>query len=351
MKTISLTLHRLKQYFLRNKLLFILFIIGGMLNAISVAYCYGNLLPIISNRDSEAPEHRKYTIRFDDIISKEMLEGMSHPVKENLEAFAKDSLIQGCSYECFNINTLVGDYPFKTVSGTSEFTGVYQVLASTPADVAVGDRVTLEGNTYQVIGIITDGIGGQYYIPTETFTKLGYVERVTRINAIASQRQDPLNDEVMSLIYRQFPQATYAGGGYDASVDMVRSNNQIPGIVINAFISVISYIFLLRYLVDSALDETIISMIVGATRGRMTSHIFWEATLLCLAANGSGLLLHRLLYKPFFQDLNLAEALTYSSSDYATICLLLLVLSLLVTVPFSLKYLRLSPIAARREHT
>lgn len=350
MKTLYLTFCRLKQYFLRNKLLFILFVIGGMLNAIAVTYCYGNLLPIIANRDSDAYEHRKYTIRFDDPATGEMLAGMSHPVRSNLETFSGDPVVQGCIFRSSNISTFLGDYPFKTVSGISEFTRAYQVLASTPAEVSVGSEVTLDGNTYEVIGIITDGSGGQYYIPNETFIDLGYIDRVTRVTAIAAQRQDPLSDKVMSLIYKSLPQATYAGGGYEASSDMIRSNNQVPGIVINAFISIVSYIFLLRYLVDSILDETIISMIVGASKGRMTTHIFWESLLLCLIANCSGLLLHWLLYKPFFQGINLAQSLSYTLGDYTLICLLLLALSLLVTVPFALKYLRLSPIAARREH-
>jgi len=97
------------------------------------------------------------------------------------------------------------------------------------------------------------------------------------------------------------------------------------------------------------INETIVAMIVGASKVRMTVYIFWETLLLSVGANVLGLLMHRVLYVPVFQKLNITENLSYTAADYVLILLVLLALSLLITIPFAMKYLKLSPIAARRE--
>lgn len=368
MKILYLFFNRLKQYYLKNKALFLLFFIGGMLNAVAVAYCYGNLLPAIANRYSQAEEYRDYVVRFDHFgySTYEELEAAQaqggekpatvFPEASVVEAFASDPLLEACmltSTDEKNIFACAGTYDFVTLSGVSEFSGPQQLLACSPAaavtDLRVGDEVMLQGVPFEVIGVISYSTPG-YFIPYDTFKAMGYIETVRFIEAYSVKRYDAANDPVYDLLCETFSNYTAVTQPDNHIVDASASELKLPGIVINAFISILAYVFLLRYLVDSLLDETIVCIIVGASKLQMTIHIFWEATLLSLGANCAGLLLHRLLYVPVFTKLNLSETLIYGLSDYMLLCLFMLVLSLFVTIPFVLKYLKLSPIEARREH-
>lgn len=362
MKMIYLFACRLKQYFLRNRLLFALFVLGGMLNSVAAAYCYGNLLPAVANRYSQDSIYREYLVRFDKMEG-ERLQGYeltgwtgaepTPPRLEDVEAFSSHVLIDYCTIQASDrVCTYIGDRPFVALSGSTEFTDSYQVIVGSAAfestDLTVGSKITIAGISFEVIGVVS-AHGLRYFIPYETFRELGMTDTVINVSAVSARRHNPQNDPVMDLIQASFPYRTYSGGPNYHAVDASATELKLPGIVINAFVSFLAYVFLLRYLIDSMLDESIISMVVGASRMQMTVLIFWEATVLSVGANCAGLLLHWLLYKPLFEKINLSATLTYSLADYAVLCLVMLIFSLIITIPFALKYLKLSPIAARRE--
>lgn len=363
MKMIYLFACRLKQYFLRNRLLFSLFVVGGILNSVAAAYCYGNLLPAVANRYSQDSIYREYLVRFDKMEG-ELLQGYeldgwtgaepTPPRLEDVEAFSSHALIDYCTIQASDrVCTYIGDRPFVVLSGNAEFTAPHQVIVGSAAfestDLTVGSKITIAGISFEVIGVVT-AHGLRYFIPYDTFQELGMTERIMNVSAVSVQRHNPHKDPVMDLIEKSFPYCTYRGGPDYHLVDASATELKLPGIVINAFISFLAYAFLLRYLVDSMLDESIISLVVGASRAQMITLIFWEATVLSVGANGAGLLFHWLLYKPLFEKINLSATLTYGVADYAILCLAMLVFSLIITIPFVLKYLKLSPISARREH-
>ena len=66
MKALYLMYSRIKQYFLKNKLVFILFVLGGMLNTIMLSYCYGNLLTVVLTRNSTDQSYMTYTYNYKD---------------------------------------------------------------------------------------------------------------------------------------------------------------------------------------------------------------------------------------------------------------------------------------------
>ena len=344
MKTLYLLGSRLKQYFLKNKLLFLLFILGGILDTIMVIYCYGNLLPVVTEKNSQELGRREYCVRFDDTA----------PDLKTVEAFAADPLIDSCAYIIEEgYYACDPDYPLTKLSGSIEFTGPYQVIVPPVAPENIGDEITICGKTFEVIGSAQDFYGGNYYIPYDTFLELGCGERIVRINFFSAERQDPLNDQVLLMTEETFPENTHVGGSAEAYAadDIAETESMLMLTMIVAFLAVLAYIFLLRYIIDSLITENLVSVITGASRGRITTYIFLETTILSLGANGIGLLLHWALYEPLFVKLNVSENIRYTAGDYAFVYLLMLVLSLIVTIPFVMKYLKLSPVAARREHT
>ena len=66
MKFFFLLRKRLAQYYMKNKVIFLLFVLGGALNAIVFCFSYGNLLPAMTNRGSQEIQYREYFVRYFD---------------------------------------------------------------------------------------------------------------------------------------------------------------------------------------------------------------------------------------------------------------------------------------------
>lgn len=343
MKTLYLFGSRLKQYFLRNKLIFCLFVVGGMLNAIALAYCYGNLLWSNANKYSHSSLHREYAVVF----------GETLPTMADIEKFSSDPLIACCVLsDGSGVYAYDGKFPMTRLTGTVDFTDPYQVIAPPTVKVSVGDSYSWQGKAFQVIGTATSSYGS-YYIPWNTFMELCDPNGIRQIHIISSTHEDAANDRVLALAQSIFPYAAYIGGNalMQDMTEAAQAEQMFPAIILNTFFSIVAYTFLLRYLIDSRLNETLVCMALGASKAKMLQFTFWEVTVLSLGSNGLGLFLHRLLYDPLFTSLNISPDLRYSTSEYFLLCLILLILSLLAITPMMLKYLRLSPIAARRAHS
>lgn len=341
MKTLYLMGNRLKQYYFRNKLLFVLFVLGGALNAISVAYCYGNLVPAVRDRYSTDPAYRDYTVSF----------ANQPAAMEDIARLEESPLIEACTYTSGNrIYCYTDDYPWECLGGTDQLTAPDQALVSHPADQAIGSMVRVEDQKFQVVGLVSNGDGGTVFISKEAFASLGYTENIVRVRIIAAQRQSSENDAVVQLIQEVFPYHTEISGRHVMSIATEeRLSQQFLGLItINAFLAAVSFAFLLRYLIDSLMGETAVSVIVGATRAKMAAMATIEAMLLTLASAGIGLLLHKLLYNPVFSKLNMSGTITYGAGDYWLMLLLFVVLSVITAVPIMWRYLRVSPVTARK---
>ena len=341
MKILYLMANRLKQYYFRNKLLFVLFVLGGALNAISVAYCYGNLVPAVRDRYSTDPAYRDYTVSF----------ANQPAAMEDIARLEESPLIEACTYTSGNrIYCYTDAYPWECLGGTDQLTAPDQALVSHPADQAIGSMVRVEDQKFQVVGLVSNGDGGTVFISKEAFASLGYTENIVRVRIIAAQRQSSENDAVVALIQEVFPYHTEISGKHVMSIATEeRLSQQFLGLItINAFLAAVSFAFLLCYLIDSLMGETAVSVIVGATRAKMAAMATIEAMLLTLASAGVGLLLHKLLYAPVFSKLNMTGTITYGAGDYWLMLLLFVVLSVITAVPIMWRYLRVSPVTARK---
>lgn len=341
MKTLILMLNRLKQYYCGNKLLFILFVLGGALNAISVAYCYGNLVPAVRDRFSTDPAYRDYTVTF----------ANQPAAMEDIARLEESPLIEACVYTSGNrVYSYDNRFPGRCLGGTDQLTAPDQALVSNPADTAIGSMIRVGTEKFQVVGLVSNGDGGTVFISKEAFANLGFAENIIHVRIIAAQRQSADNDAVVRLIQEVFPYHTKISGRHvmlNATEESL-SHQFMTLITVNAFLAAVSFSFLLRYLVDSLMGETAVSVIVGAASAKMAVLILWESMVLSLFSAGIGLLLHRLLYDPVFSKLNMTGIITYGAGDYWLILLLFLALSVITAVPIMWRYLHVSPVHARR---
>lgn len=338
MKTMYVFWQRLKQYYIKNKGVFQLFILGGMLNAIIVSYCYGNLIPSVSNRYLEGPNYMEYLMYFHD----------TPPSVNGIEIVKNSPLIRSCILSDGEISTFDEDYPIVKLNGTFKFTDTYQVIVPSTQEKRVGEFLEIYGKSFEIIGISSSG----YYISEDTFMELVGVDGIRSVFVYAAKRQPAENDLVDGLLREAFPNMTYLGGPlYDLRVREARdSEGWMVLICVQAFVAVVAYAFLLRYMLGTLRKENVVSMILGSSKVRTAILIFRDAIALCVLANAMGLLTHYLLYKPIFRGLNIEQSLRYTFNDYCLILLMMVMLSLIVTIPVVIKEIVSTPANSKRRN-
>lgn len=296
MNGFRLLLLRLKQYILNNKLIFSLFLLGSVLNTLVVSYCYGNMIPLVTNRHSPAYLYRYYEVQLGPYASLESVLELEKDPLVSAFAFAQTKTPYGS----------VGEFPQE-----------------------------LE----------------RYVIPKEDYLQEHGDSRIKRLMVMAKDRQDPENDQVLAMLWERFPKSESITGTVGSLVqsDTAASSSPFILIVCNAFLAVIANTFLLHWLLNTRRRENSISSILGASRLTLTALLFGEAILLSAASIVLGILLHVLLYLPLFQPMNLYSYIRYSPGDYGVIALILFSLSCVAVIPVVLREAFASPDAAKRK--
>lgn len=339
MKSLYMRLKRFEQYFLKNKLVFCLFVLGGIINTVSVLYCYGNLLPVVANKNSEDTTYTSYYVSF----------AAETPTISDITEFVKHPLIRNCAFSNGRLCAYEGDYPMAALSGSVEFTAPYQCIVPAMSGLSLGDTVEYYGKEFVVIGSSSSGMHVPM-IPYQTYAELCGNEKIVAIDLHAAERQDPKNDPVIALIDQMFPYRAQVGSsGHNLAVVESRTSQQYLWlIVINTFLAVIAHTFTLHYLLDSARNEHIVYTMVGSNKGRITATILGDAVIMSMAANALGVLLHKLLYNGLFEKLNMNPNIQYGFGDYSFCYFIIVALSVLAAIPVVIKVTCSTPTAARR---
>lgn len=109
-------------------------------------------------------------------------------------------------------------------------------------------------------------------------------------------------------------------------------------IMVVFIVSIISFMFLLKYLMDSNLRENSILMMVGAKKKHILIINFVENIILALFCTAVAIALHAVFYNSLFLKVNIYENITYSLQDYGIITLISVGLSIIVQIPFIFTY-------------
>lgn len=342
MKTVYLIRSRIIQYWRIHKSILILFLFGGILNALMFSYLYGNLVSYMLGRDSSEIYYRKYSVYYIDNTTFDI-----DKVKDLYQTNFFDSIMLSTTLPDGD-NRVIADIndtlTLVCEKGTDDLTkNKNAVIIPSYVSGVVGDSVKLLGKEFTVIGQHTVN---DYYVSFDNFKELN--SPIDRIYLIATNRQDFSNDKVQQLLRSYYPSARISTPSAYEAYDESTSYYGISIVCITYAIALCTFMFLLRYLMDSMLNSTIISMIVGATKKRIFTIVFLEAFSLCAAVNVLGIALHQILYPCLFSIINLSQNLVYKTNDYILIFTLMQFVALIVAVPFTVKYSYLSPVESRR---
>lgn len=332
MKFIKTIMEHIRAYCFQKKAVFWLLIFTAAFNAVSVSYCYGNLLWTNANRTVQDVQHREYVIAFEE----------RSPTAEAVKTFSANNLLAGCVIsQGDGVYGCDGRYPMTVISGTAEFTNGYEMLVDPTYGLSVGDTVPYRGVDFKVIGVVTSAYG-ERYISMDNFYQLCGTEQIGRIHAVAAVHEEYDNDRVLRLIEKLLPEATAVGGGALTNdlIEADQQNTVSPLIWGAALLGVLTQGVFLWVLLSWRLPKAADDIKDGAAKADVVQLAFWEMLILQIGGSGIGLLLHRVVFMTFFSSWNVGAGLSYGVGDYMFIWLMLIALSLPVILVLLFIYYR-----------
>lgn len=368
MKLLQLISSRIRQYWIHNRLILSLFLIGGILSSIAFTFFYGNMIRYLDYRTSTKASYRTYSVSLTDEWGGGMIRPEPEIFIDQVEALYANELVESVSVNYFfafddsveydipwgnfgmdafwGITAKIGDqWEPVGLTGSADFEKHPDGAVVPEESVAqIGDTFTIGGKTLTIIGKygFSDCI-----VSYQTFLELGkYIDVMT---LITKDRQDIRNDPMKKLLNEMYPDIRVEDPSRRAEYYEKRAvETLVFGIGPAYAVSITSFLFLLRYLMDAMLNTTIISRMVGATKGKIFALCLGEAAVLCAVTDAVGIWIHWALYDEVFKNLNSVEDLVYFPEDYLYIFLIMLGLGMTVAALFVRKYAKLSPVASRR---
>lgn len=115
-------------------------------------------------------------------------------------------------------------------------------------------------------------------------------------------------------------------------------------------ISLISFMFLMKFMVDVNSSENIIYSLVGAAKHTVMKIIALENFVLNLFIGLFSIAIHVLLRNAVFEKVNTTAGIQYETKDYMIILLVMLAVSVLVQLPFLWNYYRNTMITLKNKY-
>ncbi|MCD7775775.1 MAG: hypothetical protein LUH54_00145 [Firmicutes bacterium] len=313
----------------------------------TLTYMYENFIPAIANSNAQEiyyREYKAYNLRSGSFLISFDEDYDFYSVLESLdesEIFSNLSLIS--KYNDAEIYGLYSGTPHVVIeAGTSVLASDYEIIVPCNDSTSVGNTVNIVGTEFTVVGRHTfDDI---YYITYSAIRSLD--TDISYVYGVSAERQDFSDDEAAAALYEVMPGINVETPEIYELADEMLSGQYMILICGCYAVSVVSFMFLLCYIIESCMDENIVSMIVGAPKSDIFVMVFWEGLPLTSFANALGMVLHAALYDVFFAKINITGA-GISAGDYLTLFLAMFVISVVVVFAFLFRYMKLSPTASR----
>lgn len=368
MKLLQLISSRIRQYWIHNRLILVLFLIGGILSSIAFTFFYGNMVRYLDYRTSTDTTYRTYSVSLADEWGGGMIRPEPAIFANQVEALYVNDMVEGITVGYFfafddsveydiprgnfgmdafhRIKAKVGDqWEPVGLTGSADFEKHPDGAVVPEESVAqIGDTFTIGGKTLTIIGKYAFS---ECIVSYQTFLELG--KSIDTMILLTKERHPIYNDPMEKLLEEMYPDLRRSAPGHWAEYyEKQVVETVVFGIGPAYAVSITSFLFLLRYLMDAMLNTTIVSRMVGATKGKIFALCLGEAAVLCAVTDAVGIWIHWALYDEVFKNLNSVEDLVYFPEDYLYIFLIMLGLGMAVAALFVRKYAKLSPVASRR---
>lgn len=387
MKTLRLAFSRIITYFFENKIIFVLYFIGTVACIFMMIFYYGNTLTYMTgNSKYDDRDLRRYEVMLSSPteVTPETIEKLKNFEQEyNIQEIMLTTIVDADGKNIdFSSNDEAERYRENKERGSHEELGNDYIILSTflnnnndnVADSITGDEFeVLKSSIFSddqltknvasappnenkdiKVGDITFNVVKnediyEYFIPSDAYFKSG-IKTWYIIIWVSDEFSENMMyryvDFLRDFFDIKYDPAVDCEGSYDfIRTPLIYYNGQSGEITSQFYsmayifiLSIISFMFLLKYLMDSCRRENSILMMVGAKKKHIMLINFIENIILTLFSTVAAILLHAALYNVIFSKINLFENITYSIQDYLIIAMLSLGLSLIVQIPFIFTY-------------
>lgn len=359
MKWISLIRSRLAQYFVANKLAFVIFIIGSVVCGTGFLYLYGNFTSAFLLQRNLSVSSRTFTVSFPENAAPsraeigKLLEQNKLPLESGVVR-ARENETGGNL-----LAVAAGEQVFTSIDGQKKFTDeemktgepvviIPAVFIEKPDGLnKEANTLTINGTTLRIVGRNSSDFN--YYIPEKTFDKLGL--SVESLMVITPQQLNEKEDAALiDRLSALFPQAGIDSPG--AIVQRIQRRELTAQLVMICAVyglAVLSFMFLMKYMMDRLRAENIVYCIVGCSKDKMMQLILLENVCLSSLSALFSVIIHIALKRPVFDKLSL-QSFAYAPRDYILCFLLMVLVSLMVSLPFILKMRRHSILMVKNNY-
>ena len=126
--------------------------------------------------------------------------------------------------------------------------------------------------------------------------------------------------------------------------------NHVTSLIFYFAASLILFLFLMKYILDSSSYEYIVYSICGASRGTVINLMYIEVFCSSAVASLAAVVVHRLFYNVFFDKINMLQGLRYRFIDYLLIMLFICIAILICSIPFIVSYYKKGLIASKNQY-
>lgn len=351
MKKIYLIFANISSHFCSSKLIFFVFMCSSVVCSLSFLYCYGNMIGYIQQRSSQERYWREYQV---DLESYDNIEEVMDKLKNINNDYIEDIAL------CSRLNNSDEATLYASLTESNKWSAKSGRVSFSDAELSDGanriivpstyksekSTLNLNNTDYQIIGMHSSYT--EYRIPLKNFLENGY--RADFATIIASQvPTNEINRLITSEIRSQFPDDYIYTAYLYINAEMKKMPSEVLMLTLMYGISILSFIFLLRYMVEKTYKDLIVYSIVGASKGDLSVFVLIEAFILSSITTLLAILLHSSLYDVVFSKINYADSIYYTFKDYFVTFIINVTVTQIVNLPFIVKLYRRSVTQSKRE--
>ncbi|MFR1517362.1 MAG: hypothetical protein ACLSVG_01100 [Clostridia bacterium] len=208
-----------------------------------------------------------------------------------------------------------------------------------------GDEISCGGlGEFHVVGVGT--FNSDYYIPSTLFEALRLP--VQYIDIILAERLPMEEHQPFMNKLSAIPGAEQVIPAYGVANDIRYFSTNLLEIFILYIFSITALLFLIQYITSINRKMDAISELVGARRGTIAFFLLLERFVIALAASVLAIAIHKIFYNSIFERFNLTST-DYAWRDYSIITAIVILSSVLASVPFVISYARRSALKVLRK--
>ena len=337
---------RLKSYFQLNPIIITLLLLGGLFSIILGAYSYGNLMPWPSAESPMKLHNRYFSLRPADSATVKDAENLFQVICEKTKVYNFDVCLdiqqKEVAFTLENgapvlIHFILGERRFNLIKRFDDSLreeGAYlpssTVLNAQGTKVEPGDSFLLAGKSTKFIGQMNTSeiyLSENYSVPeTQTVSSLTFLTQ----RVLSSPEVQALMDGTMFDSRFHFVVTPLNFREVDKEALPVRFLMICAVLVL----SIISYCFLIRYLIDLQWKNNTILFLLGFSARRLRHFILLELFIYSFVSAVIGLAIYLPLYKYYLQSRMLFDVVKYYYYDNFLILILYVALTFMISLPF-----------------